>query len=157
MASAIDIQITHGTGSGPTEIAALDAALFDAGIANFNLLRLSSIIPPGANLIAKKIDLNNQFIGQKLYVVISYYTAKMPGEKACAGLGWKYSKKFGGIFVEHSSNNYDKAQDYIEKTLDSMNKYRGIPGQNKITIIEAAFHDQPTCALIAALYSVEDW
>ena len=38
----LDISITSGLGQGPTTLAAFDAALRDAGIANFNLIRLSS-------------------------------------------------------------------------------------------------------------------
>ena len=40
------IPILASTGSGPTALAAFDAALLGAGIANYNLIRLSSVIPP---------------------------------------------------------------------------------------------------------------
>jgi arginine decarboxylase len=39
------IQVTTGTGEGPTPLAAFDAALLDAGVANYNLICLSSVIP----------------------------------------------------------------------------------------------------------------
>jgi hypothetical protein len=35
------IRVTSGTGTGPTELAAFDAALLDAGVANYNLIPLS--------------------------------------------------------------------------------------------------------------------
>ena len=45
------IIVTSGTGEGPTSLAAFDAALLDAGVANYNLICLSSIIPPGSMTI----------------------------------------------------------------------------------------------------------
>lgn len=48
--SGLDIVITRGTGGAPTELAAFDAALQKAGVAHFNLIRLSSLIPPGSRI-----------------------------------------------------------------------------------------------------------
>jgi arginine decarboxylase len=42
------IQIATGTGAGPTPLGAFDAALLDAGVANYNLICLSSVIPPAS-------------------------------------------------------------------------------------------------------------
>ena len=41
--------VTSGTGEAATEPAAFDGALLDAGIANYNLIRLSSVIPAGVD------------------------------------------------------------------------------------------------------------
>jgi arginine decarboxylase len=46
------IQVTGGTGAGPTKMAAFDAALNQAGTANYNLIKLSSIIPPDSKVKA---------------------------------------------------------------------------------------------------------
>ena len=40
------LYIAKAIGRGSTELAAFDAALVGAGVANFNLIRLSSVIPP---------------------------------------------------------------------------------------------------------------
>ena len=40
------IRLSSGRGEGPTPLAAFDAALLDAGVSNYNLLPLSSVIPP---------------------------------------------------------------------------------------------------------------
>ena len=40
------ITLSTGTGEGPTPLAAFDAALVDAGVADHNLICLSSVIPP---------------------------------------------------------------------------------------------------------------
>ena len=62
------ISITYGKGSGKTELAAFDAALWNAGIADYNLIILSSIIPPNSKVFVKKLEQNNQNIGNKLYL-----------------------------------------------------------------------------------------
>jgi arginine decarboxylase len=45
------IHIASGVGTGPTKMAAFDSALQAAGAANYNLIRLSSIVPPGSRII----------------------------------------------------------------------------------------------------------
>ncbi len=40
--------IVAGSGSGRTHLNAFDAALHDAGISRYNLIKVSSILPPGA-------------------------------------------------------------------------------------------------------------
>ncbi|MCX5860916.1 MAG: arginine decarboxylase, pyruvoyl-dependent [Desulfomonile sp.] len=44
--------LTSGSGEASTELNAFDAALLSAGIGDTNLIRLSSILPPGAQEIA---------------------------------------------------------------------------------------------------------
>ena len=46
----LPIRLSRATGTGPTALAAFDAALRGAGTANFNLVRLSSVIPPASTV-----------------------------------------------------------------------------------------------------------
>lgn len=46
----ITISITTCIGECPTLLAAFDSALLDAGVANYNLLPLSSVIPTGSSI-----------------------------------------------------------------------------------------------------------
>ena len=48
------ITVTSGTGEGPTALAAFDAALLNAGVANYNLIYLSSAIPNGGSIERSK-------------------------------------------------------------------------------------------------------
>jgi arginine decarboxylase len=43
-----------GSGEGATPLNSFDAALLDAGIGNLNLVRVSSILPPGAQFFLKQ-------------------------------------------------------------------------------------------------------
>ena len=45
--------ITSGAGEARTEPAAFDAALLSAGVGNFNLIRLNSVIPTGSMIVKK--------------------------------------------------------------------------------------------------------
>jgi len=80
------IIITHGVGEGDTEISAFDSALLDAGINNYNLIKLSSVIPPESIVKVKKINFNLGKPCERLYVVISERDEKTKGKKL--GLAW---------------------------------------------------------------------
>jgi pyruvoyl-dependent arginine decarboxylase len=47
------IKIASGVGTGPTTLAAFDAALNHAGVANYNIIKLSSVIPPKTTIEVK--------------------------------------------------------------------------------------------------------
>jgi len=81
------IFITWGSGDGPTEKAAFDAALFNAGIANYNLIPLSSVIPDNSEICVGKIDWNQKQHGYKLYVVLSYRIETRKDKESWSGVG----------------------------------------------------------------------
>ena len=45
------LYVAATVGQASTELAAFDAALIAAGVANFNLIRLSSVIPPACEVV----------------------------------------------------------------------------------------------------------
>lgn len=153
----MDIYITFGIGEGTTKLSAFDSALFDAGIANFNLIYLSSIIPPKSNIIERKLNWNNQHIGKKLYVVASQTIVDEIGKTGFVGLGWINNKNSGGFFAEFSSNTHIKTISYIQSTLKSMNTYRSLKNSPNIKIINVTCRKKPVCAIIAAVYEIENW
>jgi len=50
----MEIVLTSAIGSGKTSLSAFDDALFKAGMGNYNLIRLSSIIPKNAKIKVKE-------------------------------------------------------------------------------------------------------
>ncbi|MDQ2678046.1 MAG: pyruvoyl-dependent arginine decarboxylase, partial [Actinomycetota bacterium] len=50
--AALSINVVGAVGTGPTSLAAFDDALVSVGVANYNLVRLSSVIPPGSTVTA---------------------------------------------------------------------------------------------------------
>jgi len=93
------IKVAWGTGAGKTKIAAFDNALWDAGIANYNPIRLSSVIPENSDVVMEKIDMNKIEHGHKLYVVIAEGYETEPGKKVVAGLPAAIGSILGLIFL----------------------------------------------------------
>ena len=155
---APDITVRRGTGTGRTALAAFDRALLDAGVSNFNLVPLSSVIPPSSELRLVHEDLGGVH-GDRLYCVLSVAHADHPGEIAWAGLGWlRHPDTGAGLFVEHHAGSEGSLREMIELTLGDMVESRG-GGYGDVEAMVASAHcvDRPVCALVVAAYSVVSW
>ena len=107
------IRVTCGSGGGPTEISSYDAALHDAGISNYNLVKVSSVIPSGSMMeVVKEMPDLGPF-GNRLWVVQAKTTVRGSKGKAVAGLAWVRGDE-AGIFYE-SSGGMD--EDEVKKSL----------------------------------------
>lgn len=153
------IYITTGTGKGQTQLAAFDAALWSAGIANFNLIKLTSIIPSGIKIKSQKIMNNGQEdFGAKLYVVISEDRESEKGREAWAGIGWVQAKDGRGLFVEQHGSQKAEVLRLIKETLKDMVEYRKEKyGEIQYQIVGIRCIDEPVCAVVAAVYESEEW
>lgn len=173
------IDVTSGIGSGPTKLSAFDAALREAGIANFNLIHLSSVIPPGSEIVKSPVQ-RHPFIrahveqpsedhgehrqlgawGDRLYVVLADRRVERPHEEAWAGVGWVQEEATGrGLFVEHAGHSESQVQADIESSLEGL--IRGRPdvrfGPGDLLIRGTVCIDEPVCALVAAAFESEPW
>lgn len=155
------IYLTKGTGEGPTTLAAFDSALNDAGIANYNLLKLSSVIPPGTDIMRPKeheMPLDGEW-GDRLYVVMAEYRTAEIGVEAWAGVGWVVDKKTNkGLFVEHEGTNKDKVARDIKLSLEALMRTRGVDfGEIHMELNGAMCEEEPVCAMVVAVYKTEPW
>lgn len=155
------IFVTSGTGVGQTQLAAFDAALLHAGIGNFNLIKLSSVIPPNSKieLQSPRVQLNPDFnYGKKLYVVLSEKRESEKGREAWAGIGWVQSKDGRGLFVEQHGAQQAEVMRLIKETLADMTKNREEKyGEVHYQVVGVRCEDNPVCALAVAVYEVEGW
>lgn len=152
------ITLTSGTGEGTTELAAFDKALHDAGIAHYNLVKISSVIPEGSEIEVSKINPGIEEYGRILFVVMAEKREYRKGKRACAGLGWVQDKDGRGLFVEHEGNSEEQVKNSIEETLTSMQEYREQEfGEIKYKITGVDCNDKPGCALVAAVYKSIEW
>lgn len=154
------IVVSRGTGEGPTPLAAFDAALLAAGVENYNLIRLSSVVPPGARIQRTPFVSDPDEYGRRLFVVMAEQRATTRGEGAYAGLGWvQESGEAGrGLFVECEGVTHADVQDDIVATLDSMTASRGRdygPVESEIAGIECS--GRPVAAVVIAVYKSEPW
>lgn len=156
------IRVTWGSGEGDTKKAAFDMALWDAGIANYNLIELSSVIPEGSDIVVGKADMNGRSHehGHKLYVVLSCKYQESAGGNAVAGVGWMLTKSDykKGLFVEITGEDEDKVRDDILKSLGAMASYRPEEyGEPAMKVTSSTCNGRISCSLVAAVYKSEGW
>ncbi|MBP6930022.1 pyruvoyl-dependent arginine decarboxylase [Patescibacteria group bacterium] len=152
--SCHSITISSGQGEGSTKLAAFDAALWDAGVANYNLIKLSSVIPPNSKLIiGSPGNPRGKKVGERLYVVLAEKREDKAGEEAWAGLGWVQAKNGHGLFVEHNGTSEKEVIKLIKDSLEDMVKYRGnVYGQINYQTAGIKCRDKAVCALVVATY-----
>lgn len=162
----MEIIITTGRGYGKTTLSAFDAALKDAGVYNYNLVTLSSIIPTGAVVKTRFFDANPQEYGYRLYVVKAEMRSRESGKFIGAALGWVQQPDGRGVFVEHEEvgetreaveSNLTKE---VKKSLSDLCRFRNFRATEddmrmKMNVIKVT--DSPACALIIAVYKSEPW
>jgi len=153
------IIITTGTGEGPTPLAAFDKALLDAGVANYNLIYLSSIIPPNSIIERKCYVTPPEEYGHRLYLVMASHRVEEVGVSAWAGIGWTQESTTGkGLFVELHGNSKHEVEQAIDQTLNSMIASRPSSyGPIQREVVGKTCVDQPVCALVLAVYKSEGW
>jgi arginine decarboxylase len=78
---------TNGVGIHRDKLASLESALRDAGIERYNLVRVSSIFPPGAKIITPKRGRSLLRAGQIVFCVLAQTEANEPGRQMAASIG----------------------------------------------------------------------
>ena len=119
------VQVISGVATGPTAIASYDAALADTGVHNYNLLTLSSVVPPDADVEVRDEASDLGPVGGKLTVVQARATVEGTG-RATAALGWTREGARGpGVFYE-TGGEFDRAEARrrIERGLDHAREIR---------------------------------
>lgn len=157
----LTITLSTGSGCGPTALSAFDAALCAAGVGEYNLVRLSSVIPPHAEL--RQTGPEGQLTGRwgdRLFCVYASQIADQPGEEAWAGIGWvtKLDGSGAGLFVEHEGTTESGVLDDIHTSLGDMVARRGGAYTDpRMVMSSATCVDQPACALVVAGYETAGW
>jgi arginine decarboxylase len=153
------ITITGGTGEGPTALAAFDQALLNAGVANYNLIYLSSIIPPDSTIVRSHFVTPADEYGHRLYVVKACQQAEQTDTEAWAGIGWTQDEETGkGLFVELHGSSQMEVETAICNTLNSMIASRACSyGPIQCEVVGKKCVDKPVCALVLAVYKSEGW
>lgn len=147
------IPLSAGTGHGPTTVSAFDAALLDAGVTHWNLVHLSSVVPPGSVIEERTVVTPPEEFGQRRYVVLAHHFAVDAGQQAWAGLGWCQDETGKGLFVEITGGSEQAVAEGIAQTLDSMKARRRFPlGPNRQKIIGVRCDGEPACALVVAVF-----
>jgi arginine decarboxylase len=155
------IRVSRGAGAGPTRLAAFDTAMHAAGVAGYNIVQLSSVIPPHS--VVREVTGPDQVKGAQgdvAYCVYAAAYASTPGEQAWAGLAWAMHQDSSGagIFVEHTAASESVLRRDLAATIDMMSLTRGrlyrVAGQ---IVSTAVCIDHPVCAVAIAAYGTAGW
>lgn len=163
----LEIKVVTGVGTGKTTLSAFDGALKDAGVYNYNLITLSSIIPP----LAKVYKIKNykaplEEYGYKLYVIKADIRSEEVGKYIAAGLGWYQLEDGRGVFVEHEIKGETKVAVESEINLRIKNSLKDLARFRRVKFDESKIRfaisltqikDSPTCVLVLAVYKSESW
>jgi arginine decarboxylase len=100
------------------ELHSFELALRDAGIEKFNIVRVSSIFPPGGKIIPRTQGLKKLSTGQIVYCVLSKLSSNEPRRLLAASVGCAIpnDKRLYGYLSEHHAYGQTDtvAGDYAE-------------------------------------------
>ncbi|MCH2571378.1 MAG: arginine decarboxylase, pyruvoyl-dependent [Planctomycetes bacterium] len=121
---AKQIFTTKGVGQHKEKLASFEMALRKAGIAQFNLVRVSSIYPPRCKNTTKSQGLKQLEPGQIVHVVMSENATNEPHRLIAASVGVatpRDTEGFGYLSEHHSfGQTSEKAGDYAEDLAAEM-------------------------------------
>lgn len=159
--TGLTIRVSSGVGHGRTRLAAFDAALGSAGVADFNLVRLSSVIPAESTVV--HVDGSEQLQGghgDLLYCVYADAYASSTAEWASAGLAWSARPGDGdpGLFVEHTGTSEEAVGRDLGLSIADLSRSRGGAFDERGRLLQSVQHRGAYgCALVIASYATESW
>ena len=77
---------TKGVGKHKEKLESFELALRDAGIEKFNLVRVSSILPPHCKIVSRDSGLKNLSPGEVVYCVLSENSSNEPNRLVAASV-----------------------------------------------------------------------
>lgn len=146
------IHVATGVGRGPTETAAYDAALAEANLHEYNLVTVSSVVPPDATV--SRVDAAPDLgpTGGKLFCVQGRAEVAGPGTVA-AGLGWATGPG-PGLFYEADGHSAEAVRERVDRGLDAGVDLREWTVTDRETaVVDAdADPDEHVCVVAVAAY-----
>lgn len=99
------IFLTKGVGINKDKLASFEAALRDAGIAEYNLVSVSSILPPNCKIIPREKGIKYLKHGQILFCVLARNETNKPNRLISSAIGVAMPKNnhHHGYLSEHHS------------------------------------------------------
>jgi arginine decarboxylase len=116
--------LTKGVGMHKEKLVSFEMALRKAGIAGFNLVRVSSIFPPKCKVMSKKEGLKRLLPGQIVFCVLSDNSVNERNRLVAASVGLAIpqdANKHGYLSEHHSFGQTEQfAGDYAEDMAAEM-------------------------------------
>ena len=118
------IFLTKGVGRHREKLASFELALRDAQIARLNLVRVSSIFPPGCKVVPRNVGLPRLDSGEVVYCVMVECATNEPHRMVCASVGLAVPRdpRVHGYLSEHHGfgQTDEEAGDYAKDLAAQM-------------------------------------
>jgi len=118
------IFFTRGVGHHKEELRSFELALRDAGIEKYNLVHVSSILPPNCKIVPRAEGIKSLSSGQIVFCVMARCASNEPRRLIASSLGCAIpaDRKMHGYLSEHHAygENEREAGDYAEDLAASM-------------------------------------
>jgi arginine decarboxylase len=119
-----ELFLTRGVGVHKEKLTSFEMALREAGIAHFNLVRVSSIFPPGCRIIEKDEGLKSLAPGEIVFAVIARICSNEPRRLIASSIGLARpadAAKYGYLSEHHGYGQTEQeAADYAEDLAATM-------------------------------------
>jgi arginine decarboxylase len=116
--------LTRGVGTHKEKLSSFEMALREAGIASFNLVRVSSIYPPNCLIIEKSDGLKLLEPGEIVFTVLAEMSTNEAGRRIAASIGLARpadSSQYGYLSEHHAYGQTEQeAGDYAEDLAATM-------------------------------------
>lgn len=143
--------ISSGRGVSSYKLVSFDNALINAGISNYNLLKVSSILPIGC-IEKKRVDLQE---GSLLYTAYGSISSSHAGEviATAVGIGIPADKGKIGIIMEFEGKTDAKNAEIIVRKMieESMNEHGIKIGDVRVSSIDGVAPDEGYLSLVSAV------
>ncbi len=117
------VSLTSGHAEGIDELTAFDNALKAAGIADLNLLKVSSIVPQGSRLV----PLREFPVGSLVPTVYAQAYSDKPGETVAAAVGLGLSPDGRGVIMEgHGVGTREEMEALVRRRVEAAFRERGL-------------------------------
>lgn len=118
------LYLVAGKAEGGTLLNAFDNALLDAGIGNVNLIKVSSIVPPGAEVVLERPVLPR---GALVPCVYAERTSDVPSERIAVALAVGLAEDGFGIVMESEGETAEEALTKATKMVEEAFNVRELP------------------------------
>ena len=151
------IRVVWGTGRGPTETAAYDAALASANVHNYNLVSVSSIVPADGTVTRVETAPDLGPAGNRLTVVQAESTIAGPGVTAAA-LAWTEGDGPGLFYESAGPSDPASVEKRVREGIEAGRALRDWPvdGVKTQTASTEAESGEYASAVVLAVYGDSD-
>ncbi|HEY3248100.1 MAG TPA: arginine decarboxylase, pyruvoyl-dependent [bacterium] len=143
------VSAVAGSGEGRTELTAFDRALMDAGIANLNFLRVTSILPAGVRMV----PVPALVAGMLTPAVYAKITSHTPGERIAAAVGLGFSPGAYGVIMEYQhAGTGENAEAIVRGMVAEAMDLRGLDTAEIVVAVREHVVQRIGCAIAAAVF-----